>query len=196
MPDNRSMMPSFACMVGADAFGTTVRRRPTLFVDQLMPDASLLSALNRLRQIASPAKPLNALFLVAHIQFADVEVRERNCNLKSPIGIGLGFEGVFHHNVWLWKGIEGHAKTIVVYSCMAARTSPAMRGTFGDMKYLMGGLAIHTRAHVYAADEPQAANVQTQDVDFGPWEGTLFEFPPSGAPPRPVPEAPYNLSEA
>jgi hypothetical protein len=206
MPDNRSMMPSFACMVAADSYGTTVRSRPNLFIDQITPYVSLESAFQRLKQVSSRAKPLKALFVVAHIQFENVPLRNAAAPVstilppvlerKAPVGIGLGHEGIFASNVWLWKAIEGHARTIVVYSCLAARTTRDMTGTFGDMKYLMGALAIHTGAHVYAADEAQTADVQKDDVDFGHWEGALFEFPPSGAPPRQVASAPYNLSDA
>jgi hypothetical protein len=193
MADNRSLMPSFACMVAADHLGTTVRPRPSLFIDPITEYISLRSAFDKLKGISGRAKPLNALFLVAHIQFEWVKLADRN--RKSPIGIGLGHEGIFASNVSLWKAIEGRSRNIIVYSCLAAHTSPDMVGTFGDMKYLMGALAIHTGAYVYAADQPQCADVQPKDVDFGPWEGALFEFPPSGAPPRQVAEAPYNLSE-
>jgi hypothetical protein len=164
-----------------------------LFIDQITEYISLRSAFEKLQRIAGRAKPLNALFLVAHVQFEWVQVGAYN--RKSPIGIGLGHEGLFASNVSLWKAIQGRTKNIIVYSCLAARTQPDMVGTFGDMKYLMGALAIHTGAYVYAADQQQCADVQPKDVDFGPWEGALFEFPPSGAPPRQVAQAPYNLSE-
>ena len=122
MPDNRSMMPPFACMVAADHLGTTVRPRATLFIDQITEYISLRSAFEKLKQIAGRTKPLNALFLVAHVQFEWVQVGAYN--RKSPIGIGLGHEGLFASNVSLWKAIQGRTKNIIVYSCLAARTQP------------------------------------------------------------------------
>jgi hypothetical protein len=193
MPDDRSMMPSFACLVAADDYNTTVRPRPTLLLQTVKSDTPLVAAFQGVKSISSPINPLKALFVVCHGQYQTVGVD--NASQIMAVGLGLGFEGIFAHNTVLWKPIKGYVQNIVIYGCDAARTPSTVVGTVADMKRTLGSLAIYSGSKVYGADRLQCADVRTQDVDFGPWEGTLFEFLPSGAPPRPVKQAPYNLSD-
>lgn len=57
----------------------------------------------------------------------------------------------------------------------------------------MGALAIYTDTPVYAADRIQYDN-PTND-DFGAWEGTLYRFPPSGAPASVVSRPPVEFRD-
>lgn len=102
------------------------------------------------------------------------------------MGMQLGAEGVFHNNVSRWTAIAGTVKRIVVYACSAAATRPDNRGTTADGKYLMGALAIHTGAFVYAADQNQSYDTIGKHGRFymRDWEGQVWEFPPSGAGPK------------
>jgi hypothetical protein len=70
-------------------------------------------------------------------------------------------------------------------------------GTPADGRYLMGALAIHTNATVYAADKIQWYHVKNGDgsYDFGAWEGTLYKFDPNGASPQTVRRAAFELDE-
>ena len=87
-------------------------------------------------------------------------------------------------NVARWAAIKGTATNIIVYACGAADTQAANRGTIADGRYLMGALAIHTQAAVYAADRIQWYSMggggATGPINFGRWEGTLWKFSPSG----------------
>jgi hypothetical protein len=109
-------------------------------------------------------------------------------------GLQLGRENVLHSNVALWEAIKNKTTNIVVYSCAAGNTEAENVGTRYDGKYLMGALAIHTNANVYAADRIQWYN--TRGYNFGRWEGQLFHFPPDGSNPREVSSPPMELSAA
>lgn len=115
------------------------------------------------------------------------------------MGLQLGKDGLNHGNVSLWAAIRNRVREIVVYSCAAANTEPGNEYTKADGRYLMGALAIHTRATVYAADRIQwyatYRNLQNGRFDWGAWEGLLWRFPPSGGGPSLVPKAPIELSE-
>lgn len=51
--------------------------------------------------------------------------------------------------------IRNKVQNIVVYACAAANTERNNEGTTSDGRYLMGALAIHTNASVFAADRIQ-----------------------------------------
>lgn len=123
------------------------------------------------------------LFILCH-GFAGINQRAQLCADMGGMGLELGREGVFHSNVAWWSALRGAVSTIVVYSCGAADTQPENTGTSADGKYLMGALAIHTQATVYAADRIQWYTTgfsPNGTFNFGRWEGTLWRFEPSGA---------------
>ncbi len=74
----------------------------------------------------------------------------------------------------------------------AANTEANNAGTRADGKYLMGALAIHTKASVYAADRIQWYD--PAKMELGNWEGNLWAFAPSGVPATMVAAAPRELS--
>ena len=183
--------PTFVVMLQEDEYKTNV----VISGDALLiPMNNLRSLKEGFRLIASKA-PVTCLFIVAHGLEGRVEVGSSTQH-ASGLGIGLGFEGIFNSNVGMWAQIRGKVQNIVVYACNAATTdSPMMRGSIADGKYMMGQLAIFTGANVYAADRLQAADIG-DNVDFGPWEGQVFEFSPTGlGSPRPVDKPPYELKD-
>jgi len=108
-------------------------------------------------------------------------------------GLQLGTENILHNNVSAWEEIEDTVSNIVVYACAAANTEAGNEFTTEDGEYLMGALAIHTNAVVYAADRIQWYT--PGDFDFGQWEGRLLKFKPSGAPPTEVSGVPVGFNE-
>jgi hypothetical protein len=108
------------------------------------------------------------------------------------MGLQLGSEGVLHSNVSRWKAIAGACDSIVIYACAAANTESGNEGSTADGKYLMGALAMHAKATVYAADRIQWYD--PSNMDFGDWEGNLWQFQPTGVPPTIVPCAPVELT--
>lgn len=115
------------------------------------------------------------------------------------MGLELGREDVTHTNVAMWSAIAGKVDNIVVYSCGAGDTQPGNEGTTADGRYLMGALAIHANANVYAADKIQwygtFNDLSNGRYEFGAWEGTLYKFPPSGNPPTIVARPPVEFTD-
>jgi hypothetical protein len=142
--------------------------------------------------------PLDALFILCH-GYAGTNERQRVCMDAGGMGLELGREDVLHDNVFMWRSIANQVKTIVVYSCAAANTEQGNSGTTADGKYLMGALAIHTNAMVYAADRIQWYNTYKDlpngRFEWGDWEGRLFQFPPNGNSATVVDRAPIEFAD-
>jgi hypothetical protein len=111
----------------------------------------------------------------------------------------LGKGGVRHSNVAAWIAIRNVVQNIVVYACSAAETQAGYGGTANDGKYLMGALALHTQATVYAGDVDQYARSsrvgEKGPLEFGKWEGQLWRFRPDGCAGVPVSKAPVEYNE-
>jgi hypothetical protein len=139
------------------------------------------------------------LFILCH-GYAGINQRGQVCGDMGGMGLELGREGVLHSNVARWSALRGALSTIVVYSCGAADTQLENRGTAADGRYLMGALAIHTSATVYAADRIQWYTMRggaNGTIDFGRWEGTLWRFEPNGSfAPAAGNRVPLELTEA
>lgn len=84
-------------------------------------------------------------------------------------------------------------KRIVVFSCAAADTHRASKAVGADGMRLMGGIALTTGARVVASTATQlyrlipgvaqslrsAGGKDDWRIDFGEWEGAVFEFSPN-----------------
>jgi hypothetical protein len=135
---------------------------------------------------------LHTIFILCH-GFAGTNPSAQMSMDAGGMGLQLGRENVLHGNVNLWESIKDKTSNIVVYSCAASNTEAGNEGSTADGKYLMGALAIHTNATVYAADRIQW--YQTTDYDFGAWEGQLWQFPPSGGSPTRSAGPPVGLRD-
>jgi hypothetical protein len=164
---------------------------PACDVWTVTASTSLSSLLASLNGAAQTNGKLDSLFVLCH-GYAGVNVRRAVCMDAGGMGLQLGAAGVMHGNVGRWKTISGTCTNIVVYACAAGNTEPGNEGSIADGKYLMGALAIHTGATVYAADRIQWYD--SSNMDFGDWEGNLWQFPPTGTPPTIVPCAPTELT--
>ena len=166
--------PTFAVMLQEDEYQTYVVPRATFTLIPMNYQRRLQEGFNIIGGIA----PVTCLFIIAH-GLEGAAQAGNSTQYAAGLGVALGFEGIFHHNAGLWAKLHGNVKNI-----------------FADGKYLMGSLAIYSGANVYAADRLQQADVSASaSVDFGPWEGQVWEFPPSGTPPRPVAKPPWELSD-
>lgn len=135
---------------------------------------------------------LHSIFILCH-GYAGSNNNAQMSMDAGGMGLQLGTEGVLHGNVQLWQAIKDKTENIVVYSCAASNTERGNEGTTADGRYLMGALAIHTNATVYAADRIQWYDPSS--YDFGAWEGTLYRFPPSGEPGTRVSRPPKEFGE-
>ncbi|HEY7393676.1 MAG TPA: hypothetical protein VH559_02465 [Gemmatimonadaceae bacterium] len=152
---------------------------------------------NAFMQIKAVGK-VNTLFILCH-GYAGSNERAQVSMDAGGMGLQLGREGVFISNVCLWSALKNRVASIVIYSCAAADTQPGNEGTSADGRYLMGALALHTNAFVYAADKIQwygtYKNLSNGRFDWGAWEGQLWQFPPDGSPPTIVPSAPIEFGD-
>ena len=189
-------MPRYIALHDRRLRGSVSRRRHLLIVNT---DAgiSLVNAFRAIRADATVSK-VHTLFILCH-GYAGIDRKARVSVDAGGMGLQLGREDLTHQNVSMWAAIRGKVENIVIYACAAADTEPNNEGTKGDGRYLMGALAIHTDANVFAADKIQwygtRRGLATGRFDFGDWEGSLFQFVPSGGRPSPVAGAPVELSE-
>ena len=138
----------------------------------------LRSVFNRIRVFAAGGK-IDALFILCH-GYAGTNPRLRISADVGGMGLALGCEGVTHANVAQWAQIRGKARSIVIYACAAADTEPGNQYTRADGRYLMGALALHTNADVYAANRIQwygtYGGLRNGAINFGRWEGDIYRF--------------------
>lgn len=152
------------------------RETTTIRLDAATPIAQVFSAIKTLVRLDG----VQNLYILCH-GYAGQSARGQVCADMGGEGLELGREGLMHANVARWGAIRGDVENIVVHSCGAADTQPENVGTNADGKYLMGSLAIHANATVYAGDRIQWYAGSTATIDFGHWEGTLWKFAPSGS---------------
>jgi hypothetical protein len=141
---------------------------------------------------------INTLFVLCH-GYAGENARANVSVDAGGMGLQLGRESVLHSNVSMWGSIKKKVRRIVVYACAAANTEPGNEGSDSDGRYLMGALALHTDADVYAADAIQwygtHKNLHNGRFDWGSWEGKLMMFPAGGSAPTRVTNPPVELSQ-
>ncbi len=158
----------------------------------------LTSVFGQIKNIAKSTGRIHTMFILCH-GYAGSNARARVSMDAGGEGLQLGSEDVLHSNVAMWSAIEGKVQNIVVYSCAAGNTEPGNEGTTADGRYLMGALAIHTNATVFAADRIQwystYKGLSNGRYDFGAWEGNLWCFPASGNPPTIVTKPPVEFSD-
>lgn len=173
-----------------------VPARANLSIFNTTESTPLANAFASIRGVASGGK-IHSVFVLCH-GYAGSNDNAGVSMDAGGMGLELGREGVFHTNVAMWSAIANKVDNIVVYSCAAGDTQPGNEGTTADGRYLMGALAIHTNANVYAADRIQwygtHNNLSNGRYDFGAWEGTLFKFPPNGNPPTIVTHPPVEFT--
>ena len=173
-----------------------VPSRPHVMIINTDKETPLNNAFSAIRACRAHG-PIHSLFLICH----GVTGRDYQ-ELVSRKGIGgeglaLGNGGVRHSNVAAWIAIRDMVQNIVVYACNAAETQAGYVGTCNDGKYLMGALALHTRATVYAGDVTQYAGHSGErgTLQFGQWEGQLWRFRPDGSAGVRVSKAPVEYNE-
>jgi hypothetical protein len=151
---------------------------------KVMQYDSLDFVLNWVNNYASSAGGLDRLLILAHGYYSGINSSSAaQSQMAGGFGIGLGKDGLNRHNVYKMNRLAGKVKAIVIYSCSAAETAPGMEGKSGDGKRLMSEIAAHSGADVFASDETQLYSCRgtSEKIDFGVWEGTVYQFDPSGS---------------
>ncbi len=137
------------------------------------------------------------LLICCHGFEANGPVAGADVSIQTHGGLGLeiGTENLDFKTVGVTTVLKGPpplAKRIVVFSCGAAQTHPQLKNRHGDGMRLMGEMALNTGARVVASNETQiythfetlkhfffgAGTANDDRIDFGDWEGDVFEFSP------------------
>ncbi|HLK88277.1 MAG TPA: hypothetical protein VKZ18_00205 [Polyangia bacterium] len=122
---------------------------------------------------------IDTLFILCH-GYAGSNPRLGMSVDGGGMGLQLGREDLTVQNVGQWLAINNKVSNIVIYACAAADTQPGNKGTDADGQYLMGALALATRADVYAATAMQwyrtYRGLQRGSFHFEAWSGLLFRF--------------------
>ena len=172
--------------------GSFVRWWHDLNVITTSASSSLRAVFNGVTEVHRRKGRIHTIFLLCH-GFAGSSPNRRMSGDLGGQGLQLAREGVLHGNVVDWTQIQNKAANIVVYACAASNTESGNEFTTEDGIYLMGALAIHTNANVYAGDRIQWYSPST--FDFGRWEGNLLKFSPSGTAPVRVSRAPVEFNQ-
>jgi hypothetical protein len=171
--------------------------RPSLGIIHVDAATSLTKAFLAINNHARVSK-VHSLFILCH-GYSGSNNRARISMDAGGMGLQLGKEGLHHSTVTLWRAIAARVRNIVIFACAAADTQPGNAGTTSDGRYLMGALALHTGADVYAADLIQwyaTYKAMTRGrFDFGAWEGQLWRFFPTGQLPEKVLRAPVEIGD-
>jgi len=174
-----------------------VPARPKLAIVNTDKTTSLTHAFRAISANAGRGR-IDSLFILCH-GYAGYNKRARISVDAGGMGLQLGTEEVRHENVAMWTAVRDKVTNIVIYACGAADTQPGNRGTSADGRYLMGALALHTNATVYAADLIQwydtYKGLENGAYEFGAWEGNLLRFKPDGCSIDRVPRAPTELAD-
>jgi hypothetical protein len=150
------------------------------YVMQVNAGTSLRHILQTVRHYGMIRK-LSPLHILCHGYEADWNLRDQMCMPQAHGGFGLqlGRDNLSLFNVsgaTEWKGL---VDTIVVFACAVADTPSYNRGTWGDGRRFVGELALNSGARVIAGRDTQYYTASGGGtIDFGAWEGPVYEFSP------------------
>lgn len=111
-----------------------------------------------------------------------VKIMAHGAEENGQWGIGVFFcrEKLYLNTVDQFRPWRGKVKQIDLLVCGAAHIIHGKEGGIGDGNLLCMRLAQVTQAYVRASTATQLY-VFTRPIDFGPWEGLVLTYGPSGA---------------
>ena len=166
-------------------------------VMQVSVRTPIRDALGRVATRARQLGGLDDLLICCHGFEAVVEDFDGGVSFMSGgFGLQLCDEDLTLRNVGVTAVLNGAPRLverIVVFSCAAADTHRASKAVGGDGMRLMGEIALTSGARVIAARATQmyeqipslaqslfnAGSLNDWRIDFGEWEGDVFEFSPA-----------------
>ena len=156
-------------------------------------------AFNKVAARARAVGGLDDLLICCHGFEMVLEDFDRSLSFVSGgFGLELCNENLTLENVGVTAVLKSNpplvqaVNRIVVFSCAAAETNRAARAAGSEGRRLMGSIALITGARVVASDATQlyraipslaqslrsAGGKNDWRIDFGEWEGNVFEFSP------------------
>lgn len=166
-------------------------------VMQVSVRTPLKEAFDKVATRARQQAGLDDLLICCHGIHLDGAHEDKAMSLRTEGGLGLELcaEGLNFRTLGtaaVLKDPKPLVGRIVVLSCGAANTHPELKNRPGDGMRLMGELALTSGARVVAAAQTQmyalipsiaqtlfnAGSKNDWRIDFGEWEGDVFEFSP------------------
>jgi hypothetical protein len=106
-------------------------------------------------------------------------------------GIQVGREGITLSTVQKFAALRGKLRKIELLGCAAAYITPGFEGREGDGNFLCYRLAQIAQTYVKASTADQSYESDRyswhawglfpdKPIDFGPWEGTVITYGPTG----------------
>jgi len=125
---------------------------------------------------------LSCLHIACHGYEANWNLRGSMCTpeMHGGFGLQLGYEGLSLFNATKTSAWKGYVDLIVLFACAPADVGPGNEGTEGDGRRLLGELSLWSGARVVGARDTQFYNDASgkTTIDFGDWEGPVYEFSP------------------
>ncbi len=182
-------------------------KAPSIAANTYVVDAtvSIDHAIGWIAYFAKSQGTLDELLIMCHGYEADFNLKNQTCTGEPHGGFGLSIcdKGLTMGTVSklsLWYVTTPLINKITIYACAPADVGPGNRGTSADGMKLMSLIAKTTGAIVVAARDTQTythlENPSTKEtihaIDFGVWEGPVFEFNSSNGAPTPTSPGPMR----
>jgi hypothetical protein len=146
---------------------------PTVSIDHIV---GTVAHYGRIRKLAP-------LHILCHGFEANWDVGAGACMPQAHGGFGLqlGRDNLTLFNVSKTAQWRGLVELIVLFACAPADVGPGNANTYADGKRFLGELALWSGARVIGGRDTQYYNDATgaQTIDFGDWEGPVYEFSPA-----------------
>jgi hypothetical protein len=166
-------------------------------IDMLVHDRRLLG---NSPHVAANVWDVDGTIAVQHIADWSSQVARDHTNLNRYVimchgyedsaghggfGLQLGAEGLTPATVPCFRAMRGLVNVIILFACAAADVAPSSTHASGDGAWLCTQLAVMTQARVIASSATQLYTYggglfTTSPIEFGDWEGDVFEFSPTG----------------
>ncbi|TQF77333.1 hypothetical protein FK498_13120 [Elioraea sp. Yellowstone] len=154
------------------------------FVMQVTATTGIRHIVSTVARRARERRKLDRLHILCHGFEANWNLSDSSCvaDAHGGFGLQLGREGLTLFNVRQVAQWQGLVDLIVLFACATADTYAPNRGTWGDGRRFCGELALWSGARVIAARDTQTYHCWddgSQPIDFGAWEGPVYEFSPA-----------------
>ncbi len=148
------------------------------FVHQVTAQNHIRGIIETTARRARQAGRLARLHILCHGFEANWNLGGSMCTPTAHGGFGLqlGMEGLTLFNYGLTRVWSGLVDEIVLFACAPADTYAGNAGTWGDGRRFCGYLAATTGARVIAARDTQYYRHGDGPIDFGNWEGPVYEY--------------------
>ncbi len=143
----------------------------------------LQNAIGWIRTYAQSQGRLDNLFIMCH-GFESIVGDDATQVSEQRGGFGLQIcrQNINNTNLSAVAPLSGFIARIVIFACATADTANSLRNSPGDGRLFCREFASYTNATIIASDTPQIYHgaSATGIINFGAWEGNVYQFTPDG----------------